>query len=329
MKKKAAFFNNGTEWIGTCPIEYVYAQGRREELEDLTDMYGTIISTENFGDHVDNLQDLEVIFSTWGMPELTEVQLKRLPSLKAVFYAAGSPNTFKDPILEKGITLVSSWKANGIPVAEFCVAQIILACTGYFRNTVACKNLETMAISAKSTIGRGVYGATVVLIGAGTICMKTRDLLKPFNLNVIVIPSKKDLRTISLEEAFEKAYVVSNHLPDRDDNIGDLYGDLFKSMPEGATFINTGRGRQVNESELIEVLKDRKDLTALLDVQYPEPPEQDSELYTLPNVQLTSHIAGSKNDEVVRMADFAIEEFKRWSAGEILLYEVTKDMVFA
>ena len=72
----------------------------------------------------------------------------------------------------------------------------------------------------------------------------------------------------------------------------------------------------------IEVLKTRHDLTALLDVQQPEPPMSGSELYTLPNVHMTSHIAGSTNDEVHRMADFMIEDFLRWQNSEELKYAV-------
>lgn len=329
MKKKAAFFNNGNHWTGSCPIEYVYAQGRKEQLEGIADMYGHIVSSENFDEHVDHLRDLEVIFSTWGMPKLTSKQLDCLPSLKAVFYAAGSPNKFKDPLLEKGITLVSSWQANAIPVAEFCVGQILLACSGYFRNTAACNNSERMHSDIRKTMGRGIYGATVALVGAGAIATKTKELLEPYSLDVILIPSRKERRTVSLEDAFKKAYVVSNHLPDRNDNTGVFNRDLFQLMPKGATFINTGRGRQVNEDDLIEVFGERPDLTALLDVQYPEPPVHDSELYRLPNIQLSSHMAGSKNDEVVRMADYAISEFLSWSSGRELKYEVKKDMSFS
>ena len=82
-----------------------------------------------------------------------------------------------------------------------------------------------------------------------------------------------------------------------------LNAALFRSMRPGATFINTGRGAQVNESDMAAVFGARPDLTALLDVTWPEPPEAGSPLYTLPNVHLSSHIAGSLGNEVVRMAD--------------------------
>jgi phosphoglycerate dehydrogenase-like enzyme len=151
--------------------------------------------------------------------------------------------------------------------------------------------------------------------------------LKNFNLNVIVVPSRPERRTISLEEVFKTAYVVSNHLPNRDDNKNVITKEMFESMRHGATFINTGRGAQVDEAGMIEVLKKRPDLTALLDVLVQEPPAEDSELYKLPNVRLSSHIAGSLNDEFHRMADYAIDDFVRFANGEELLNEVTESIL--
>ena len=78
---------------------------------------------------------------------------------------------------------------------------------------------------------------------------------------------------------------------------------------------------------MIETLKNRPDLTALLDVTYPEPPDADSELWTLSNVWISPHIGGSVGDEVVRMADCMIEEFQAWESGEPLRYRITKEVL--
>ena len=98
-------------------------------------------------------------------------------------------------------------------------------------------------------------------------------------------------------------------------------------MRRDATFINTGRGAQVNEADMITVFRERPDLTALLDVTQPQPCAPDSELYGLPNIHLTSHMAGAHDDEVLRMADLVIEEFQRWQSGAPLRYEVTAPML--
>jgi phosphoglycerate dehydrogenase-like enzyme len=102
---------------------------------------------------------------------------------------------------------------------------------------------------------------------------------------------------------------------------------LFNSMNDDAVFINTGRGATVIEEDLISVLAERPTLTALLDVTSPEPSEPTSPFYSMENVILTSHIAGSMNDELVRMADYIIHEFLRWERGEPLQHQVTLDML--
>lgn len=295
-------------------VDYVYSEAQRKQIAEVTDLMPEIVNAGNF-DSVD-LKDVEVIFSTWGMMCFTDEQLDRMPNLKAVFYGAGATDYFARPLLARGIKVISAWKANAIPVAEFVLAQIILSMKNYFSNNWNNK-----------FAGPGCYGETVALIGAGAISSKLQEMLKVLNLNVLVIPSRPERRTISLEEAFRTAYVVSNHLPNREDNQKVLTKELFASMRQGATFINTGRGAQVDEAGLIEVLKARPDLTALLDVTFPEPPEAGSELYTLPNVRLTSHIAGSLNDEVHRMADYVIGDYLHFAAGEPLEHEVTEEML--
>ncbi|MCK4624135.1 MAG: glycerate dehydrogenase, partial [Phycisphaerae bacterium] len=79
------------------------------------------------------------------------------------------------------------------------------------------------------------------------------------------------------------------------------------------------------EDEMIEVLRARADLTAVLDVTFPEPPEQGSPLYTLDNVILTPHIAGAMSDECRRMGKYALEELRRWLNGEPLRWQITRE----
>ena len=52
----------------------------------------------------------------------------------------------------------------------------------------------------------------------------------------------------------------------------------------------------------------------------PDIPVAGSPLNTLPNIQLSSHIAGAINDEYGRQGDFVIEEFERYVTGPPLLH---------
>ena len=98
-------------------------------------------------------------------------------------------------------------------------------------------------------------------------------------------------------------------------------------MKPYATFINTGRGREVVEDDLIAAMIAVPTRSAVLDVTFPEPTLPDSLLRTLPNVILTPHIAGSSGDEVHRMAVEMIEESIRYQNGEPLKYYVSPEML--
>jgi phosphoglycerate dehydrogenase-like enzyme len=105
-----------------------------------------------------------------------------------------------------------------------------------------------------------------------------------------------------------------------------ITGDLFRAMKPDASFINTARGAVVDEPAMIDVLAERPDITAVLDVTYPEPPKPESPLYTLPNVILTPHIAGSMDRECRRMGRYALEECRRYLNGVPLKWQVTREL---
>lgn len=326
-KLKAAFFNNGTHWLnGGRTIDAVYGNGRRQRLEEIADVYPEIVSSDHFNLYAGDLRDIDVIFTTWGMPVLSPTDLDRMPRLRAVFHAAGATQGFRGPLMERGIVVCSASKANAIPVAEFALAQVLLAGAGYFRNSRECIT-PFMTDQQNGYRGHGNYGTRVAVLGNGAISAKLQDLLKHHDLEVVVVPARAVNRTVSLEEAFQTSFALVNLFPDREDNAGVFDASLFRRMMEGAVFINVGRGRQVNETDLIEVMKERSDLTALLDVQHPEPPVDGSELFTVPNIRLSGHLAGSKASELMRMADFMIEEFVRYSTGAPLLYQVQPDQL--
>ena len=314
----AVFAGNG----GQASFDHVYGAERIAALKRLAVFDDEVVTESGFFGH--DLSETEYVFSTWGMFPFTEEMFARMPRLKAVFYAAGATDKFAGPFLARGIKVVSAWRANAVPVAEFTVSQIVLALKGYFR----CLR-ETTSPEAwrKPRTAPGVFGETVALIGSGSISTLVRKLLGNYRLEVLTVDSLPEKRTVSIEEAFRRAFVVSNHLFNGENNQNCLKKEHFLSMRPGAVFINTGRGQQLDEPGFIEAMKARPDLTALLDVTWPEPPEKDSPLYTLPNVFLTPHIAGSINDEVRRMADFVIGDFRRLLAGEPLENEVTEEML--
>jgi len=159
------------------------------------------------------------------------------------------------------------------------------------------------------------------------------ELLSAYDLKLLaydpfVAPTeaaKLNVELCSLEEVFGRADVVSLHAPWLTETEGMITGAHFATMKPGASFINTSRGAIVREGEMIEVLRARPDLFAVLDVTYPEPPVPDSPLYTLPNVILTPHIAGSMDGECRRMGRYMVEELRRYVKGEPLRWSISRE----
>lgn len=311
-------------------LEAVYPQNIIKELN---------LTAYDKNDVVNNpalFSDTEYIFSTWGMPAFSEDEIKTLlPSLKAVFYAAGTVQSFARPFLNSGVKVFSSFAANAVPVAEYTVAQIVLANKGFFGSSLLSSRGENAKANQLKTKYIGNYNAKVGIIGAGAIGKLVIKMLKAYKIEVYVFDpflpdqtaSELGVEKVSLEELFANCNVISNHLANNKQTVGILNGNLFEKMLGFSTFINTGRGAQVVEADLINTLKQRPDITAILDVTYPEPPKEDSEFYTLPNCILTPHIAGSAGNEVCRLAEYAFNEYKAFTNGEPTKYEVTLKML--
>ena len=316
----------------------VFDQETCDALEALTGIEKTLYNKEAILNDPAKFANVELVFSTWGMPEFTEEEIKTyLPKLKCVFYGAGSVQKFARPFLNCGVKVFSAWAANAIPVAEFTVAQIILANKGYFRSTHvyhSTRSKKEAAAAVKSCSGN--YGETVGLIGAGGMIGRlVIQMLKNYHVKVIVCDpflsqqqaAELGVEKCSLEELFERAFVISNHTANNEQTKGMLRYAHFSCMRENAVFINTGRGAQVVEDDLVRILRERPDLTALLDVTFPEPPVEDHPFYTLPNCHLTPHIAGSAGDEVARMGVYMLRECEAYLSGAPTKYEVTEKML--
>lgn len=316
-------------------IDYVYAEENINRVASLCDIEKDKVYTEAeiLADPAP-FKDVEYIFSTWSMPGGGEIKLvDYLPNLKAVFYAAGSVRYFANEYFEKNVRIFSAYAANAIPVAEYTVGQILLANKGFFQSSLLAKAGEHQKACDASHAHVGNYGANIGIIGAGMIGKKVIELLKPYKLNILVFDvfmseeqaEAMGVKKATLEEIFSTCHVVSNHLANVPATVGILKKEHFEAMMPNATFINTGRGAQVCEDEMLEVLEERIDICALLDVTVEEPPKEGSKFYTLPNVFLTPHIAGSQEWEVRRMAELVIDEFENLINGRPVSYEITPE----
>ena len=331
MLKKAVFMTNG---VGNIPN--VYPEEIQNRLRAQVELLPGIVTESDLEARRDELKEVEVLFSTWGMLPLTEEQIKTyLPKLQYVFYAAGSVQYFARPFLNLGIKVFSAWAANAVPVAEYAVAQIVLAGKGFFQSARRYYRQDRAAAAAFTAGQPCNYGIRVGLIGAGMIGKMVAERLQDYEYEVLVYDPFVSDETLAalgakraeLAEIFATCQIISNHVANLPSTVGMINAQLLHSMLPNATFINTGRGAQVDENALIQAMIDEPDRTAVLDVTFPEPPVEGSPLLTLPNIFMTPHIAGSLGKEVARMGKYMAIECEKTLAGQPTQYEVTLKML--
>lgn len=283
-----------------------------------------------------DFREVEFIFSTWGMPAFTAEEIeKNFPALKAVFYGAGTVQGFARPFLERGVKVFSAWQANAVPVIEYAVAQITLANKGYFAMSAGCKSDYRQSRKLLQYYPGNYVGAKVGILGDGAIGKEVISRLVAMNLDVYVFSitmtaeyaEKIGVKLATLDEIFSQCSVISNHLANNSATKGIIGRELIEKLQPYSTFINTGRGAQVDENALAEKLRKDPTIFAILDVTDPEPPLSSSPFMTLGNVILTPHIAGSNGLEIKRMGSYMFGEAQAFAAGNPTAYEVTMKML--
>ena len=316
--------------LDTGAYEKIYSSREQEAISRLVDIYAPPQTKESIKANPSVLNDVEVIFSGWAGPVMDEDFLAAAPNLKAVFYGAGSiKGIVTDAFWDRDIPITSAFAANAVPVAEYTLSQILFCLKCGWRYE---RQVRQQGKFPSRFLVPGAYGTTVGIVSLGMIGRIVCEHLRMFDIEVLAydpyvsegIASELDIELCSLDDIFRRSDVVSLHTPRLKETLGMITGEHFSSMKSDASFINTARGAVVRETEMIEVLQNRPDLTAILDVTWPEPPEAGSPLYTLDNVVLTPHIAGSMDRECERMGDYMVQELNRWLSGEPLKWVINR-----
>lgn len=309
----------------------VYGYATVVAIAHHTVLLAPALSAEALAERPELLAQAEVIFSGWGAPVMDEAFLAKAPRLQAVFYAAGTIRGWAtDALWKRNIAVTTAASANAIPVAEYTFSTLLFSLKAGWRHIFQSR---TNGRHTEPERCAGAFRSKVGIISLGTIARLVIERLRSTDVEILaydpyVAPetaARLGVTLVPLETLFSECDAVSLHAPLLPATRGIIGREHFSIMKPGATFINTARGEIVREAELIEVLTAREDVTAVLDVTFPEPPVPDSPLYRLPNVVLTPHIAGSMAGERLRLGHAMLEEFSRWQKGAPLHWQVTRE----
>ncbi|MBX3314102.1 MAG: hydroxyacid dehydrogenase [Actinobacteria bacterium] len=281
----------------------------------------------------DLLARADVLVGHWGCPPIDGAVLDRAPDLGLIAYAAGTVKGTIAPEVFDRVRVTSGAVANAAPVAEFTLAMILLANKDVLWNREVMRDPALFASRRLRATEVGNWDKTIGIVGASLVGRQLIDLLRDFpHLRVVVFdPFLSDdeaasmgVEPVDLLDLCERSDVVSIHAPDLPTTQHMIGAAELAAMKDGATLINTARGRLLDHDALL-AHADR--ISSVLDVTHPEPLPEDHPLRACPTVFLTPHLAGSQGSELRRMAEHAVDEIVRYAAGEPARHAITRDML--
>jgi phosphoglycerate dehydrogenase-like enzyme len=231
-------------------------------------------------------------------------------------------------LAERGVLLTNAQGLYGPQVADHALA-LLLALT---RQLHQYRDHQRAGVWQEERMPASpaweLDGKTMLVVGLGGIGTEIARRAHAFGMRIVGTRNSRreappfvayvGLGAEALELA-RSADVVVNAAPLTDDTRALFNATFFRALKPGALFINIGRGESVVTADLVEALRGGRLGGAGLDVTDPEPLPAGHPLWSLPNVVITPHTAGESDGRDRRLLTLAVENLRRYVAGERLL----------
>ena len=257
-------------------------------------------SVEVFHDHLtdesriaDRLKDFDAVMALRERTPFPRSLLARLPNLKLIA-SAGMRNAAidLDAATELGI-VVCGTEGSSRATMELTWGLIL----GLLRQ-IPLEHQATRAGAWQRTLGVGLDGKTIGIIGLGNIGSQMAEVARAFHMNILAWSQNltqeraeaNGATLVSKDELLERSDLVTIHLRLSDRTRGLIGARELGMMKRTAYLINSSRGPIVDEDALIDALKSGAIAGAGLDVFDQEPLPDDHSFLSLDNALLTPHL---------------------------------------
>lgn len=274
------------------------------------------------------------VITGWRSPRIPSHLLAPKGSIAFVSHAAGSvkPLGVQDALEAGHVRVSHAAPVIAQAVAEFTLTQI-LAHLRHHRDLDAGLRIATPWFDLRdASMGELLGAKDVGIVGLGYVGRLVLNLLQPFGCNVCVYDpfidaeQARDLGVtlVSLPEMFKRCTVVSLHAANLPVTEGMITRQHLEALRPGGLLVNTARAGLVEKGALSEVLKQGR-IFAALDTYEIEPLPEGDALRRMHNVYLSPHSAGHTSDSYVLQGLSAVEDMRRFFAGEIPKQEILRE----
>jgi D-3-phosphoglycerate dehydrogenase len=263
--------------------------------------------------------EANVIFARMG--DVTRKVIEAAPKLRLIArHGIGVDAVDMEAATEHGIMVTTTGSVNAGAVAEYTFALLL----GFARKVPdADSGMRRGEWSRNPLVGMELAGKTIGIVGLGAIGLHVARLALGFRMKVVaqdpvqVPPPDLDIEMTTREDLLARSDVVSLHMRLTKDTRHTLDARSIATMKPKSILVNTARGELIDESALIEALREGRIAGAALDVYEREPLRPDSALRSLPNVLLSPHVAGQTRESMRDVALAAADQILMALAGRI------------
>lgn len=285
---------------------------------------GTAI--EVFHDHVsdedalvERLQEFDVVMALRERTAYPRSVLERLPNLK-LLSTAGMRNASidVDAATDLGI-LVCGTGGSSRATMELTWALILS-----LLRSVPQENSAVRSGLWQETVGIGLDGKTIGIIGLGNIGGQMAEIARAFHMNIVAWSQNLTAERaaecgatlVTKQELLEQSDIVTIHLRLSDRTVDLIKTDDIALMKPTAFLVNSSRGPIINEDALIGALQNKKIAGAGIDVFDPEPISPDHPILKFDNAIVTPHLGYVTKETYVNFYGQTVENVNAFMDGD-------------
>jgi len=284
------------------------------------------VAVEQIRDHIADhdalarrLQGCEIVVIMRERTPFPRALFDKLPDLK-LLVTSGLRNAAIDLAAAKARGVAVAGTASlGYPTAELTWGLIL----ALYRH-IPYEDRGMRDGQWQRTVGIGVRGKTLGVIGLGRLGTQVATVGKAFGAEVIawsqnLTPEKcaqVGVAYATKDELLKRADIVTTHLILSERTRGLIGARDLALMKPTAYLVNTSRGPIVDEAALIDALANKRIAGAALDVFDAEPLPANHKLRTLPNTVLTPHLGYVIAENYRGFFEGAVDNIRNWLDGK-------------
>jgi phosphoglycerate dehydrogenase-like enzyme len=272
----------------------------------------------------DSIADIEVIF-VFRPPRGVWSGAKRLRLIQTI--GAGVDTVLPSSDLAADVRLTNARGIHGAQMSEHALAMM-LAFAKQLPQALANQQIRRWHRYTPGSLA----GKTCSILGMGTIGRAVAERAKQFGMRVIGMQREPKpcrhadevLPPEQIKRALQQADYLVVILPKTPQTIHLLDAKVLADLRPDAILINMARGGIVDETAVADMLREGRLRGAALDVFAEEPLPESSDLWKLPNLIITPHVAGLVPDYLDRVLEIFIDNMRRLEDGKPLRNEIDR-----